>query len=272
MYVKTSKKAFITEVYYRGEHRWSYTSVIKKQQLGSVYFSKVRLSCSRIGSLSQILRKTKTPLISQQGAASADEFYAKNSRWTEGLISASKAVGWGATQILYVFTHNPLFKTRFLWDWRVFLLVILIISLLPRESADRVVSHNGKYEELIACSHEIAASTAQLVASSKVAFSLPSHYITTCSLTVSLHYNMFTSVSLHNNMFTSVSLHCNMFTSVSLHYNMFTTISLHFNIFNTDNYISISLLIFRACRFIQFPSNQIMVFTQHFNHSTHSHQ
>ncbi|CAL8278192.1 unnamed protein product [Merluccius merluccius] len=73
---------------------------------------------------------------SGRGAASADEFYAKNSCWTEGLISASKAVGWGATQIL--------------------------------ESADRVVSDNGKYEEIIACSHEIAASTAQLVASSKV--------------------------------------------------------------------------------------------------------
>jgi hypothetical protein len=53
----------------------------------------------------------KPPLISLQGAASADEFYAKNSRWTEGLISASKAVGWGATQILYVLTNNPLFKT-----------------------------------------------------------------------------------------------------------------------------------------------------------------
>ena len=32
-----------------------------------------------------------------QGAASMKEFYVKNSRWTEGLISASKAVGWGAT-------------------------------------------------------------------------------------------------------------------------------------------------------------------------------
>ncbi|KPP71204.1 huntingtin-interacting protein 1-like, partial [Scleropages formosus] len=31
-----------------------------------------------------------------RGAATAKEFYAKNSRWTEGLISASKAVGWGA--------------------------------------------------------------------------------------------------------------------------------------------------------------------------------
>lgn len=32
-----------------------------------------------------------------QGAATMKEFYVKNSRWTEGLISASKAVGWGAT-------------------------------------------------------------------------------------------------------------------------------------------------------------------------------
>ncbi|KAM9734334.1 uncharacterized protein ACNS7B_013920 [Menidia menidia] len=71
-----------------------------------------------------------------QGAASVREFYAKNSRWTEGLISASKAVGWGATQLL--------------------------------DSADRVVGEQGTYEELIACSHEIAASTAQLVAASKV--------------------------------------------------------------------------------------------------------
>lgn len=43
------------------------------------------------------------------------------------------------------------------------------IYLLPhRESADKVVLHTGKYEELIVCSHEIAASTAQLVAASKV--------------------------------------------------------------------------------------------------------
>lgn len=40
--------------------------------------------------------------------------------------------------------------------------------LRHRESADKVVLHTGKYEELIVCSHEIAASTAQLVAASKV--------------------------------------------------------------------------------------------------------
>uniref|UniRef100_A0A3B4EA63 I/LWEQ domain-containing protein n=1 Tax=Pygocentrus nattereri TaxID=42514 RepID=A0A3B4EA63_PYGNA len=70
------------------------------------------------------------------GAATVKEFYARNSRWTEGLISAAKAVGWGATQMV--------------------------------DSADKVVLHTGKYEELIVCSHEIAASTAQLVAASKV--------------------------------------------------------------------------------------------------------
>lgn len=43
------------------------------------------------------------------------------------------------------------------------------MGCLPdRESADKVVLHTGKYEELIVCSHEIAASTAQLVAASKV--------------------------------------------------------------------------------------------------------
>ncbi len=41
-------------------------------------------------------------LLFSQGAASMKEFYAKNSRWTEGLISASKAVGWGATMLVWV--------------------------------------------------------------------------------------------------------------------------------------------------------------------------
>uniref|UniRef100_A0A8C2VWY9 Huntingtin-interacting protein 1 n=1 Tax=Chinchilla lanigera TaxID=34839 RepID=A0A8C2VWY9_CHILA len=73
---------------------------------------------------------------SGRGTASLKEFYAKNSRWTEGLISASKAVGWGATIMV--------------------------------DAADLVVQGRGKFEELLVCSHEIAASTAQLVAASKV--------------------------------------------------------------------------------------------------------
>ncbi|NXI40820.1 HIP1 protein, partial [Galbula dea] len=71
-----------------------------------------------------------------RGAASPKEFYAKNSRWTEGLISASKAVGWGATVMV--------------------------------DAADLVVQGKGTFEELVVCSREIAASTAQLVAASKV--------------------------------------------------------------------------------------------------------
>ncbi|XP_063670373.1 huntingtin-interacting protein 1-like isoform X1 [Pan troglodytes] len=73
---------------------------------------------------------------SGRGTASPKEFYAKNSRWTEGLISASKAVGWGATVMV--------------------------------DAADLVVQGRGKFEELMVCSHEIAASTTQLVAASKV--------------------------------------------------------------------------------------------------------
>ncbi|CAK8691722.1 unnamed protein product [Clavelina lepadiformis] len=71
-----------------------------------------------------------------RGASSSKEFYMKNSRWTEGLISAAKAVGWGATMLT--------------------------------DSADLVVQGNGKFEELMVWSHEISASTAQLVAASRV--------------------------------------------------------------------------------------------------------
>ncbi|KAM9331420.1 huntingtin-interacting protein 1-related protein [Gastrophryne carolinensis] len=98
-------------------------------------------SCTDLMKAIRLLVITSTDLQKEivesgRGAASTQEFYAKNSRWTEGLISASKAVGWGATQLV--------------------------------ESADKVVLHKGKYEELIVGSHEIAASTAQLVAASKV--------------------------------------------------------------------------------------------------------
>uniref|UniRef100_A0A8V1A5R4 Huntingtin-interacting protein 1-related protein n=1 Tax=Gallus gallus TaxID=9031 RepID=A0A8V1A5R4_CHICK len=98
-------------------------------------------SCTDLMKAIRLLVMTSTNLQKEivesgRGAATTQEFYAKNSRWTEGLISASKAVGWGATQLV--------------------------------EAADRVVLQTGKYEELIVCSHEIAASTAQLVAASKV--------------------------------------------------------------------------------------------------------
>ncbi|XP_070573421.1 LOW QUALITY PROTEIN: huntingtin-interacting protein 1-like [Ptychodera flava] len=71
-----------------------------------------------------------------RGTSTSKDFYARHSRWTEGLISASKAVGWGASVLV--------------------------------DTADKLLQGNGKFEELIACSHEIAASTAQLVAASRV--------------------------------------------------------------------------------------------------------
>ncbi|MFT7803790.1 huntingtin-interacting protein 1-like isoform X3, partial [Arapaima gigas] len=73
---------------------------------------------------------------SGRGAATMLEFYTKNSHWTEGLISASKAVGWGATVMV--------------------------------DAAEQALQGWGGFEKLLVSSHEIAASTAQLVAASKV--------------------------------------------------------------------------------------------------------
>ncbi|KAK3919503.1 Huntingtin-interacting protein 1 [Frankliniella fusca] len=68
-----------------------------------------------------------------KGTASAKEFYKRNHQWTEGLISAAKAVAMGA-----------------------------------KTAADKVVSGEGKLESLIVASQEVAASTAQLVVASRV--------------------------------------------------------------------------------------------------------
>ncbi|WEJ95308.1 sla2 Src-like adaptor 2 [Yamadazyma tenuis] len=71
-----------------------------------------------------------------RGLQTRTEFYKKNNRWTEGLISASKAVA-GATNILI-------------------------------QTADGVLRESNSHEQLIVASNEVAASTAQLVAASRV--------------------------------------------------------------------------------------------------------
>ncbi|ETN74379.1 I/LWEQ domain protein [Necator americanus] len=71
-----------------------------------------------------------------RGGASPHEFYKRNHQWTEGLLSAAKAVGVAARVLV--------------------------------ESADGVVTGNGKFEQLIVAAQEIAASTAQLFVSSRV--------------------------------------------------------------------------------------------------------
>ncbi|KAJ5110933.1 hypothetical protein N7532_001468 [Penicillium argentinense] len=85
----------------------------------------------------------KAATVSQQeivregrGTSSATAFYKKNNRWTEGLISAAKAVA-GSTNTLI-------------------------------ETADGVISGRNSPEQLIVASNDVAASTAQLVAASRV--------------------------------------------------------------------------------------------------------
>ncbi|KAF2724751.1 SLA2 Src like adaptor 2 [Polychaeton citri CBS 116435] len=77
--------------------------------------------------------------IVQQGRGSSmskSQFYKKNNRWTEGLISASKAVAQSTNMLI--------------------------------ETADGVISGRNSPEQLIVASNDVAASTAQLVAASRV--------------------------------------------------------------------------------------------------------
>lgn len=73
---------------------------------------------------------------SGRGAGSAEDFYCRNSRWTDGLLSASKAVGLRAQTLT--------------------------------DLADLCVKGQGNFDELIVASREITASTAQLMAASRV--------------------------------------------------------------------------------------------------------
>ena len=77
-----------------------------------------------------------------KGSSSVQQFYKRNNRWTEGLISAAKAVAF-ATNLLI-------------------------------ESADGVLSGTHSLEQLIVASNEVAAATAQLVAASRVKANLMS--------------------------------------------------------------------------------------------------
>ncbi|TGZ85484.1 ANTH-domain-containing protein [Ascodesmis nigricans] len=71
-----------------------------------------------------------------KGTSSATAFYKRNNRWTEGLISAAKAVA-GSTNLLI-------------------------------ETSDGVISGRNKLEQMIVAANDVAASTAQLVAASRV--------------------------------------------------------------------------------------------------------
>ncbi|KIW76927.1 hypothetical protein Z517_09371 [Fonsecaea pedrosoi CBS 271.37] len=71
-----------------------------------------------------------------RGSSSRTAFYKKNNRWTEGLVSAAKAVATSTNTLI--------------------------------ETADGVISGRNSPEQLIVASNDVAASTAQLVAASRV--------------------------------------------------------------------------------------------------------
>ena len=77
-----------------------------------------------------------------KGSSTTQQFYKRNNRWTEGLISAARSVAF-ATGLLI-------------------------------ESADGVLSGTHSLEQLIVASNEVAAATAQLVAASRVKANLMS--------------------------------------------------------------------------------------------------
>lgn len=102
---------------------------------------KILDSCTNLMQAIKILvqkaRLLQAEIVSQgKGTASAKEFYKRNHRWTDGFISAAKAVAVAAKFFL--------------------------------SAADKVVSGQGKLEQLVVASQEIAASTAQLVVASRV--------------------------------------------------------------------------------------------------------
>lgn len=96
-----------------------------------------------IARLIQAATESQQEIVAQgRGSSTKQQFYKRNNRWTEGLISAAKSVAF-ATNLLI-------------------------------ESADGVLSGTHSLEQLIVASNEVAAATAQLVAASRVKASLMS--------------------------------------------------------------------------------------------------
>ncbi|KAH8586523.1 cytoskeleton assembly control protein [Bisporella sp. PMI_857] len=90
-----------------------------------------------IGRLIKAATETQQEIVQAgRGSSSKTEFYKKNNRWTEGLISAAKAVASSTNTLI--------------------------------ETADGVLSGRNSPEQLIVASNNVAASTAQLVAASRV--------------------------------------------------------------------------------------------------------
>ncbi|KAJ2637440.1 sla2 Src-like adaptor 2, partial [Coemansia sp. RSA 1286] len=97
-------------------------------------------SMAMTNAIAQLIRAataSQKEIVAQgQGKSSKEEFYKKNNRWTEGLISAAKAVA--------VATNNLV------------------------ETADGVIKGTRSLEHLVVAAREVSAATIQLVAASRV--------------------------------------------------------------------------------------------------------
>lgn len=75
-------------------------------------------------------------IVGEDGKTNSDEFYKRNSSWTDGLISAANEVAMAAKSLV--------------------------------DAADRSMSGAAKFTELAAAAHQVAAATTQLVVASRV--------------------------------------------------------------------------------------------------------
>ena len=101
---------------------------------------KILDSCSSLLQAIEVLiraaRQLQAEIAGDSGSVNSKEFYQKNQKWSQGLISAAHDIGSGAKCLV--------------------------------EAADGVLSGRVKFEALIVASQEIAASTAQMVLASRV--------------------------------------------------------------------------------------------------------
>ncbi|ORZ02876.1 ANTH-domain-containing protein [Syncephalastrum racemosum] len=106
-------------------------------QVHQLILNSVLALTNAIGSLIKCATASQQEIVAEgRGSSSKAAFYKKHNRWTEGLISAAKAVAV-ATNLLV-------------------------------EAADGVISKTHSFEQLIVASNEVSAATAQLVAASRV--------------------------------------------------------------------------------------------------------
>ncbi|CAO3692072.1 unnamed protein product [Umbelopsis ramanniana] len=106
-------------------------------QVHQLILNSVLVLTNAIANLIKCATASQQEIVAQgRGTSSKAAFYKKNNRWTEGLISAAKAVAV-ATNLLV-------------------------------EAADGVISKTHSLEQLIVASNEVSAATAQLVAASRV--------------------------------------------------------------------------------------------------------